>query len=233
MKISVIIPVFNHSSILFENINRIITTLDSICLNDYELIIINDGSTDNSNEIITQLSHSNIIKISQTNSGLGSVLSKGFDIANGDFIIYTDIDLSYGLDLIPFMIESMNQYDCIVGSKYLSRENNYPDIRRIYSWLHYWFIRIFFSIYIRDTGSGLVCIKAGFVKNITLKSKGFGIHFELFHHLYTQKAIIIELPVRYIHKIGSFKIHRHLFITIYEIITYSIDFRIRKCYLKK
>src|SRR5699024_11228741 len=88
--ISIFIPVFNTGKYLSE-------CLDSLLnqgLENYEIIIIDDGSTDNSAEIIEKYSnsYSNIINIYQKNNGQGSARNKGLKIAQGEYIYFMDSD---------------------------------------------------------------------------------------------------------------------------------------------
>ncbi len=92
MKISTIIPVYNTSKYLKKCIDSIIN--QSIGFQNIELIMINDGSTDNSEQIIKeyQSRYDNIKYIYQKNSGQASARNKGLDIATGEYISFVDSD---------------------------------------------------------------------------------------------------------------------------------------------
>ncbi|BBQ34466.1 hypothetical protein WP2W18E06_15880 [Klebsiella pneumoniae] len=97
MSVSIIIPVYNVSSYLEEAINSV---LEQISKND-EIIIVNDGSTDDSGEKIDCLysNHPNVIIIHTTNYGLGGARNNGLKHATKEFVYYFDSDdiLSPGL----------------------------------------------------------------------------------------------------------------------------------------
>jgi glycosyltransferase involved in cell wall biosynthesis len=86
--VSIILPVFNASKFLKEAIDSIL----SQSYTDYELIIINDGSTDNSKDIIQNYKDSRIRYFSQENSGVASTLNKGISLANGKYVWRHDAD---------------------------------------------------------------------------------------------------------------------------------------------
>jgi glycosyltransferase involved in cell wall biosynthesis len=86
--VSVIIPVYNGSLYLLESINSILNQ----SYKNLEIIIINDGSTDNSESIIKKINDPRIIYIAQENQGLSSTLNTGIKIANGEFIARQDQD---------------------------------------------------------------------------------------------------------------------------------------------
>ncbi|MBX9888367.1 MAG: glycosyltransferase [Flavobacteriaceae bacterium] len=92
MKLSIIIPVYNTAEYLR-------TCLDSIFVQDlssdeYEVIVINDGSTDDSREILKdyQIRHNNIMVINQQNQGVSIARNKGLEIAKGEYITFVDSD---------------------------------------------------------------------------------------------------------------------------------------------
>ena len=90
MKFSIIIPVYNSECFLTK-------TLDSVCNQDYsnfEVICINDGSTDSSLDILKsyQQQHSNVIIYSQDNAGPSVARNKGLEMATGDYLLFCDSD---------------------------------------------------------------------------------------------------------------------------------------------
>lgn len=93
-KISVIVPIYNVEEYLRETLDSLIEQT----LKDFELILINDGSTDKSGEIIEEYSkkYDNIVNVYQENSGPSRARNKGIELAKGEFIAFMDSD-----DIIP------------------------------------------------------------------------------------------------------------------------------------
>ena len=89
-KVSVIVPVYNVEDYLCECLDSLITQT----LSDIEIICINDGSTDNSLEILTNYSKrdSRIKIITQENKGLSSARNRGFEFINGKYTYFIDSD---------------------------------------------------------------------------------------------------------------------------------------------
>jgi len=215
-KISVIIPVYNHASIISCNVSKVISLLNN-CGYPFELLLINDGSTDGSDIVLSQLHHHNIRIITKENKGLGSVLKLGFSEATGQILIILDLDLSYGLENISKIIHFADNWDCVVCSKY-ANVNDYPLHRKVLSLLCHLFCKRFLNISVRDIGSGLVMLKQHLVCNESFICKGFGIHCELFSMLHNKNATIMEIPVQYVHKPSSFRLFFHGIQTIKEIL---------------
>lgn len=122
MKLSIIIPVYNIE-------NYISRCLDSILIQDfvdYEIIIINDGSIDNSLSICNDyaLKDKRVKVFSQKNSGVSIARNRGIEEANGDWICFIDGD-----DFIEkkslngiFSLNDIDNYECIVARSYINKE---------------------------------------------------------------------------------------------------------------
>ena len=123
MKFSVLIPVFNEEKTVIEVLKRLNSTkVDEV---DYEVIVINDGSTDKTKELLEQNRNlfSKLIN-NERNSGKGFSVKEGLKVASGDYIIFQDADLEY--DPIEFkkFIKVCRQFDAdlILGSRFIYSE---------------------------------------------------------------------------------------------------------------
>ena len=126
-KISIILPVYNEREnvpIVYEEIETIMQTVANTY--DYEIIFVNDGSTDNSWKIIQYLAKQTTtvkgINFSR-NFGYQCALTAGYDHALGDAIITMDADMQHPPHIIPKMIEKWNQGAHIVYAKRINRED--------------------------------------------------------------------------------------------------------------
>ena len=105
--ISIIIPCYNHADYLAQSIESIINN----CSYSYEIIVVNDGSTDNTLEILSNYSaNERILVLNQENSGIANALNAGFNLAKGSFVTWTSADNAYknsALDkLTSFLIDN-------------------------------------------------------------------------------------------------------------------------------
>ena len=167
--LTVVIPVYNEReniSYLYENLNKVLPTLDK----DYEVILIDDGSTDGTfNELVKiheQNSNYKIVKF-RKNFGQTPAMSAGFDYANGEIIITLDADLQNDPQDIPLLIEKMNEgYDIVSGWR-VNRQDKAVS-RKLPSKIANWLIAKLTGVRIHDYGCTLKAYSRDVVKNIEL-----------------------------------------------------------------
>lgn len=118
-KVSIIMPVYNAE----KKLNYIINKITTQSYENYELIIINDGSTDNTEEIISNYKDNKKIKyIFQSNRGPGSARNKGLDIADGDYIMFIDSDDEFEDNMVSDMVKIISESSAdIVQFAYYAR----------------------------------------------------------------------------------------------------------------
>jgi glycosyltransferase involved in cell wall biosynthesis len=116
--ISVVLPVFNEVTHLHEDFARITESLDASGYS-YELVVIDDGSTDGSSEALAELAATGLIRLISfpDNRGTGTARRQGTIASRGEIIVWTDVDMTYPNDEIPSLVESLEGYDQVVGAR--------------------------------------------------------------------------------------------------------------------
>tara|TARA_B100001287_G_C22668104_1_gene523855 strand:+ start:115 stop:1083 length:969 start_codon:yes stop_codon:yes gene_type:complete len=167
--ISLIIPIYNES----ESISLLIDEIKQVMfLNkfDYEIIVVNDGSKDNSYNILKNLSNKTeeLIAINlRKNYGQTAALAAGFDNASGQIVIALDGDLQNDPNDIPKLIEGIHDgYDLVCGWRF-NRKDKLLD-RRIPSKIANKIIGIVTGIYLHDYGCSLKAFKKEVIDDIKL-----------------------------------------------------------------
>ena len=122
-KLSIIIPVFNEK----DTINEIISRVLSVKLKNIEqkeIIIIDDGSTDGTKEFLDKYSMESLIKVSlqSKNKGKGAAVRKGFELATGDILLIQDADLEYNPDQYHKLLSPIltGNADVVYGTRFSS-----------------------------------------------------------------------------------------------------------------
>lgn len=194
MKFSVIIPVYNEE----KTAKKLIDTVKKVPYpGEVQIIVVNDGSTDKSAEIIKKIP--NIIFINnQTNHGKGFALRTGFIKATGDVILIQDADLEYNPNEHLKLIRALNNSDVVYGSRFLKKR---PQIR--YPLFYLGNIALSFLtkiLYLKSITDMETCYKAfkrEVLKNITLKSNRFDFEPEITCKLLKKGYDIREIPISY------------------------------------
>ena len=200
MKISIIIPCFNEEKTISKVIDKILN-LSEI---DKEIIIINDGSTDNTKNILDDLKKkSQIIKTydHDKNQGKGAALKTGFSKSSGDIILVQDADLEYDPNDYQKLLQPFYKTDAqiVYGSRFMGGD---------YVRLHYYWhfianklltamTNIFTNLNMTDMETGYKLFKTKAIKSIDLKEKSFSVEPEITVKLAKKKFIFYEVPISY------------------------------------
>ena len=130
MKLSIVIPCFNEKATILE----LIDAVRSAPIQDKQIIIVDDGSTDGTREILKGIQGKADIDIiyHETNKGKGAALSTGFAAATGDICIVQDADLEYDPQEFPLVIQPIvdGKADVVFGSRFQSGRPH----RVVYFW---------------------------------------------------------------------------------------------------
>ena len=188
--ISFIIPVYNKGTILYKTLTSLISKLKGHTISDYEIIVVNDGSTDNSFAEALRFKKFNgetkKIKIFHydTNIGKGFALQFGFTKSTGDTIVFLDGDIDIDTSQVITGLKQFKtrQPDMVIGSKYLSTSRtHYPLNRYLYSLILKSCIALLFDLSISDTQVGLKIFKRGVLSAVFPRMiiKRFAVDLEL------------------------------------------------------
>ena len=198
--LSVIVPTFNeenNASTMLENLTR---KLNEINLK-YEIILVNDGSKDNTLYVLKQLknSYSNIKIISyDENKGKGYAVRSGVLESEGKIVMYIDGDLDIFPDIIPGYIEQLKNYDIVIGSKRVSNADVKDSIsRKSLSKVFSIIVKMGMRLKIKDTQVGLKMGDGKQMRRIfkILSINGFAFDVELLTIATLLKLKIKEMPI--------------------------------------
>lgn len=167
-KVSIIVPLLNEEESLRPLINEIKKVMRTIVA-DYEVLLIDDGSTDNSLKVIKEYAKSDPkIKFFsfRKNYGKSAALQIGFKNATGDVIITMDADLQDDPNEIPNLIQKLSEgYDLVSGWK---KDRKDPFIKRHSSKFFNFITGLMSGIKIHDFNCGLKAYRSNVVKNINV-----------------------------------------------------------------
>jgi glycosyltransferase involved in cell wall biosynthesis len=178
VSISVFFPCYNEQ----DNINRVVeqalTALEKLNA-DFEVIIVNDGSSDGTAQIADEIAgQKDRVRVvhHRTNLGYGAALQSGFKAATKELVFYTDGDGQFDINEMPPLLRLMEQYD-IVSCYRLNRQDNL--IRKINGWCWTKLVCLLFGMKIRDIDCAFKLYKREIFDNIKLISTGALIDAEI------------------------------------------------------
>ncbi|MEM4331074.1 MAG: glycosyltransferase family 2 protein [Candidatus Pacearchaeota archaeon] len=191
-KVSIIIPVYNEE----RTIKKVLEEVLKLKLKK-EIIVINDGSKDNTLKELKNFSKKIKIISYEENKGKGYALRKGIEKASGDYIVFQDADLEYNPKEISSLIKELEKEKVVYGSRFLKKNKR--------GYLANYFANIFLSFLtsllfgqkLTDMETGYKAFRKEVIKELELTSNGFEIEPEITSKILRRKIKIKEVPISY------------------------------------
>ncbi len=212
--LSIIIPAFNEKKRIKSNLNKIKKHLDAKNIN-YEVIIVLDGSTDNTIDVIKSIKNSIVnlrIIENKKNRGKGFVVRQGLMEARGKFCAFLDADGSTSIEHIDLALDkatSKRKYDLVIGSRDIKGANivvHQPKHREIMGTMGNALIRGVLGLWkYPDTQCGFKLMTKELVQDVVprMKVDRFGFDFELIILAKKLNYNLTQIPVEWINKDGT------------------------------
>ena len=229
--LSVIVPVYNEQVLLEDHLDQVVAYLKSIESEfRWEIIIVNDGSVDNTTTITNDFAsrYENVIALHHPkNFGLGQAMRFGFHNTRGAYVVTMDIDLSYDVNHIGELARVIRDKGAriVLASPYMKGGSikNVPWRRRILSVWGNRFLSFFAKGHFSTLTSMMRAYDGNFIRSVNLRCMGMDIMPETVHKSMILGGSIVEVPGRldwgpqrqYADtRFSSMQIVRHLFATI-------------------
>ena len=200
MILSIIVPVYNEEKTVIDVLNKIKS--NSSNLFKYEIIVIDDGSTDQSRKLLEDNKHLyDKLLVNESNKGKGFSVKKGLLNISGTHIIFQDADLEYDpVDFKKFeKIFSDFDADGIIGSRFIY--SNYTRSHNILNKIANIFLTFIFNLLYNSTYTDIYSCYFAFKKDLLsideLKTKGFEQHAEILCKVIKKGNKFYEVPIRY------------------------------------
>jgi len=205
MKVSIVIPCFNEGRTIAEVIDRILQVRFDC---EREIIVVDDGSTDGSDQIIKTFSEVKLVT-HETNRGKGAAIRTGIETASGDVLVIQDADMEYRPSFLPELVDPIfkGEADVVIGSRFLGQVEGM-------SWSHAfgnkvlsWTASLLTGQAVTDVMTGHKAFRTSLLREMRLKSGEFEIEVELIARAAKRRARISEIPITYSYrKAGTAKI---------------------------
>lgn len=202
--VSIVIPAYNEENIIEKNLTDICNYMEKISDEyDWELILVNDGSTDDTGRIAEKFCRQRkqvFVLHHFINFHIGQALRFAFKHCRGDYIVTMDIDLSYSPDHIAKLLKTIRstRAKIVVASPYMEGGEviNVPFFRKILSKWANRFLAFFANGNI-STITGMVRVyDRRFLNTMNLKAMDYEVNSEIIYKAQLLRALIVEIPAK-------------------------------------
>jgi glycosyltransferase involved in cell wall biosynthesis len=196
LHLSVIVPVFNEKATVLPLLDKVLAVPI-----DKEIVIVDDGSTDGTREILRAFQHPDVrIVFHEKNQGKGAAIRTAVREVRGDITLIQDADLEYSPDEYPRLLKPIEEgvADVVYGSRFLGGE------RRALLFTHAignkfltFLSNAFTNLNLTDMETCYKVFRTEILKSITIKSNRFNFEPEITAKIAKRKARVVEIPISY------------------------------------
>ena len=198
-KLSVIVPVFNERNTVVEVVRRMraVELPDGI---EREIIVIDDGSTDGTRDVLRQLGDSTVrVLVHEGNRGKGAAVRTGLATATGDYVLIQDADLEYDPDDWPRLIAPVmrGRARVVYGSRFTGERRNMLLLHWIGNRMLSLVTNVLFNSTLSDMETCYKLVDRSLLNDLALRSDHFDIEPEITAKILKRGIRIYEVPISY------------------------------------
>jgi glycosyltransferase involved in cell wall biosynthesis len=200
--LSVFLPFHNEEGNIEAAVKAVLGALWQIPeIEEFEVIIVDDGSTDRTKEIALEIVRENAqvrLVSHDTNRGYGAAIMSGFNDARFEYVFFTDGDLQFDISELRDFLPWVPEYGAVIGYR-VKRQDNLQ--RRINTFLWNRFIRAMFGLKVRDIDCAFKLFKTDLVADLPMISGGAMFSAELLIRLKKSGVRFKEIPVTHLSRL--------------------------------
>jgi glycosyltransferase involved in cell wall biosynthesis len=205
LDVSIILPVFNESAHLEQEVDRVRAAMDASPYS-YEIIVVDDGSSDNSAEVAARIPNIRFLHFLQ-NRGSGSARKAGTKAARGRVTVWTDVDMTYPNDMIPQLVKELEGYDQVVGAR-TTEEGTVKALRVPAKWLIRKLASFLAGTKIPDLNSGFRAFRTDVARQyLNQLPVGFSCVTTITMTFLANGYSVKYIPIEYAKRAGESKFH--------------------------
>jgi glycosyltransferase involved in cell wall biosynthesis len=198
-KLSVIVPVYNERTTVVEVLRRMraVELPDGI---EREIIVIDDGSSDGTRDVLRQLGDSTVrVMIHEGNRGKGAAVRTGIQVATGDYILIQDADLEYDPEDWPKMIAPVQRgrAQVVYGSRFTGERRNMLFLHWVGNRLLSLVTNMLYNTTLSDMETCYKLVDRSLMLDLGLRSNRFDIEPEITAKILKRRIRIYEVPISY------------------------------------
>lgn len=208
--LSVIIPALDEEDSIAEIVHRVLSAKDGLAavgIDDLELIVVDDGSTDRTADIVRSIDGADIIE-HETNRGYGAALKTGFSAARGEWVGFLDADGTYPPEYFPKLCAYAMEHDSdiVVGSRMSGESSEMPTVRRLGNVVFARLVSILSAQQITDSASGMRVFKKSVLEQLYPLPDGLNLTPVMSTRALHENLQMDEVPIPYSERAGRSKL---------------------------
>ncbi|MFC1976022.1 glycosyltransferase family 2 protein [Chloroflexota bacterium] len=208
--LSVVIPALDEEDGIADIIERVLSIkepLAAVGVDDLELIVVDDGSTDRTPEIVSSYPGATLIK-HPVNKGYGAAIKTGFRHARGDLLSFLDADGTYPPEYYPQLCQPIveDRADLVVGSRMAGADTDMPLTRRIGNTIFATLVSIISNRKVTDSASGQRVLRSDILSHLYPLPDGLNFTPVMSTKAMHEDIKVVEVPIPYSERVGPSKL---------------------------
>ncbi len=209
--LSVVIPALNEERSIQDIMGQVLSIrsrLEAVGILDMELIVVDDGSTDRTPELVTATAGVRLVRHA-TNGGYGAALKTGFAAARGEWVGFLDADGTYPPEYFPALCQAALEQDAdiVVGSRMAGTESQMPMVRRLGNLIFAKLVSLISAQSITDSASGMRVFKKSILEHLYPLPDGLNLTPVMSVRALHEQLKMIEIPIPYSERVGRSKLN--------------------------
>jgi glycosyltransferase involved in cell wall biosynthesis/putative flippase GtrA len=200
--LSVVLPAYNEEQVIASTVEQVTHELANLTT-DFEVIVVNDGSTDRTGAVLSALQKLDrrIRVLTHTcNQGYGATLADGFAAAKKDLTFFMDSDGQFDIRELKRFLSLIDAYDAVIGYR-VKRQDTW--MRKLNAWGWKFVVKLALGVRVRDIDCAFKLLRTDFLQRHPLETRGAMINAELLYRLKVSGCTLREVEVRHLRRRGG------------------------------
>jgi putative flippase GtrA len=200
--LSIVLPAYNEEAVIGATLEQVLNVLAE-WVKDFEVIVVNDGSTDRTGAIVSAMMEADLrvrVFTHECNQGYGAALADGFAAATKELTLFMDSDGQFDMRDLARLLLFIDEYDAVIGYR-LHRQDTW--MRKLNAWGWNVLIRNVLGIHVRDIDCAFKLLHTNFLHQHPLETRGAMINAELLYKLRHAGCTYREVGVQHLPRQGG------------------------------
>ncbi len=201
--LSVVLPAHNEEAVIADTVHGIIDTLTGWKLQDFEVIVVDDGSRDRTGVILDVIADGNArVRVIHhgVNQGYGAALVSGFEAVAKELAFFMDSDGQFDIHDLERFFPLILEYDAVIGYR-IDRQDTW--MRKLNAWGWKILVGMVFRVYVRDVDCAFKLYRADFFRKHRLETRGAMINAEILYKFARAGYTFTQVGVRHLPRRGG------------------------------